>query len=61
MKKTTPTCWWRKQRTAGTNITKTAGQVGHNHNSRTAGRYNTKKTQKHGLDKWMMPTERKRF
>jgi hypothetical protein len=43
-KKTTPTRWWRKRRTAGTNVTKTAGRVEHNHNSATVGRYNINKT-----------------
>jgi hypothetical protein len=43
-KKTTPTRWWRKRRTAGTNVTKTAGRVEHNHNRTTAGRYNINKT-----------------
>jgi hypothetical protein len=31
-----------------TDVTKTAGQVGHNHNSGTADRYNTNKE-----DKWL--------
>jgi hypothetical protein len=42
-KNTTPTRWWRKRRTAGANITKTAGRVQSNHNSATAGRYNINK------------------
>jgi hypothetical protein len=41
--KTTPTRWWRKRRTAGANVTKTAGRVEHNHNRTTAGRYNINK------------------
>jgi hypothetical protein len=43
MKKTTPTHWWRKWRTAGANITKTVGRVEHNHTRTTAGLYNTNK------------------
>jgi CRISPR/Cas system endoribonuclease Cas6 (RAMP superfamily) len=43
-KKTTPTRWRRKRRTAGTNVTKTPGRVERNHNSATAGRYNINKT-----------------
>jgi cytochrome b subunit of formate dehydrogenase len=35
--------WWRKRRTAGANVFKTAGQVERNHNSGTAGRYNINK------------------
>jgi hypothetical protein len=31
---------WRKRRTAGAKVTKTAGRVDRNHNSATAGRYN---------------------
>jgi hypothetical protein len=42
-KKTTPTHWRRKRRAAGANVTETAGQVGRNHNSGTAGSYNTNK------------------
>jgi hypothetical protein len=42
--KTTPTRWWRKRRTAGTNVTKTAGRVERNHNITAAGRYNINKT-----------------
>jgi hypothetical protein len=42
-KKTTPTLWWRKRRTAGANVTKTAGRVERNHNRTTAGRYNINK------------------
>jgi hypothetical protein len=41
--KTTPTRWWRKRRTAGANVTKTAGLEEHNHNRTTAGRYNINK------------------
>jgi hypothetical protein len=40
--KTTPTRWWRKRKTAGTNVTKTAGRVERNHSRTTAGRYNKK-------------------
>jgi hypothetical protein len=43
MKKTTPTRWWRKRRTAGANVTKTAGRVEHSHNKTTAGHYNINK------------------
>jgi hypothetical protein len=32
-----PTRWWRKRRTAGANVTKTAGRVEHNHSRKTAG------------------------
>jgi hypothetical protein len=42
--KTTRTPWWRKRRTAGANVTKTAGRLEHNHNRTTAGRYNINKT-----------------
>jgi hypothetical protein len=41
--KTTPTRWWRKRRTAGANVTKTAGRVERSHNRTTAGRYNINK------------------
>jgi hypothetical protein len=43
MKKTTPTHWWRKRRTAGANVTKTAGRVEHNHNRTIADHYNINK------------------
>jgi hypothetical protein len=36
---TTPTRWWRKRRTAGANVTKTAGGVKRIHNRTTADRY----------------------
>jgi hypothetical protein len=39
MKKTTQARWWRKRRTEGANLTKTAGRVERNHNRTTAGRY----------------------
>jgi hypothetical protein len=42
-KKTTPTRWWRKRRTAGANVAKTAGQVERNHSRTTAGRNNINK------------------
>jgi hypothetical protein len=42
-KKTTPTRWLRKRRTAGANVNKAAGQVEHNRNRTPAGCYNINK------------------